>query len=100
MRPQGHLAPILHNSVPLQQDLVPLVMNPSYIERYKRLNPFIFVGVSTFEKAECWLVETENAFTTLGVVSKQKVILVTYMLMGEAGRWWQLKQITLPIPVT
>jgi len=75
-------------------------MDPNYIERYKRLNSFTFAGVSSFEEAEYWLAEPENAFTTLGVIPEQRVILVTYMLVREVGCWWQLKQATLPVSVT
>lgn len=75
-------------------------MDPSYIERYKRLNSSTFAGGSSFEEAEFWLFETKKAFKILGVIPEYKVILATYMLVGEANHWWQLKKATLPFPVT
>lgn len=64
------------------------MMDPDYIERYKRLNSSIFVEGFSFEEADYWLAETEKTFTTLGVIFEQRVILATYMLVGEAGHWW------------
>lgn len=76
------------------------MMDLDYIERYKRPNSSNFTRASFFEEGKFWLTETEKVFATLGVVSKHKVILATYMLVGEADCWWQLKQATLPVSVT
>lgn len=76
------------------------MIDPSYVKRYRRLNPSTFAGESSFEDVQYWLAETEKTFKTLGVDPEQRVTLVTYMLVGEADRWWELKQTTLPVPVT
>lgn len=34
------------------------------------------------------------------MTTKQKVILATFMLEGEAVNWWELKQTSLATPIT
>ena len=86
--------------VPLPRDPAPSLIDPGFIERYRRLNPSTFSGGSSFEEAQYWLAETERAFETLGVIPEQRAAIASYMLVGEAVRWWELKRATLPVPVT
>ncbi|XP_021902536.1 uncharacterized protein LOC110818081 [Carica papaya] len=75
-------------------------MDPSYIERDKRVNLVSFAGASTFYEAKNWLKMTEKSFRVLGMTNEQKVILATFMLKGEAEYWWEVNQTTLPTPIT
>lgn len=65
----------------------PLVVDLSCHKRFMRLNPPTFAGTKNFIKAERWLKTIEKVFRVLSVTTKQKVILVMHILIGEADRW-------------
>lgn len=62
------MVPPQHNPVPLQHDVVPPMMDLSYIKWHKKLNSSNFTGVFTFEEVEYWLAGTEKVFVTLRVI--------------------------------
>ncbi|XP_021899486.1 uncharacterized protein LOC110815837 [Carica papaya] len=76
------------------------VMDPDCHRKFMRLHPPTFTGTKNFIEAEGWLKEIEKAFRVLGVTSEHKVIMATYLLVGEADHWWKFRQTTLPIPIT
>lgn len=65
-----------------------------------RLNPPTFAGTKNFIKVKGQLKAIEKTFRVLGVTNEQKVILTMYMLVGKADHWQELRQITLPTPIT
>ncbi|XP_058068425.1 uncharacterized protein LOC131217505 [Magnolia sinica] len=59
------------------------------IEKFKRLKPPTFEGLSDPMEAEKWKKQIEKIFTVLGCDEEQKVTLAVFMLEGEADHWWE-----------
>ena len=47
-------------------------------------------------RANEWVAEIENNFRLLRCTDAQKVEIRSYLLVGEANRWWNLKSIAEP----
>ena len=71
------------------------------MELLMELNPQI-LGLTEFKKiqppprgeynptiAESWLMQIEKIFQAMECIGEQKVTYATYMLIGEAERWWK-----------
>ncbi|XP_057432441.1 uncharacterized protein LOC130725211 [Lotus japonicus] len=56
---------------------------------FKRQDPPRFSGESDPEKADIWIQELEKIFGVLQTPDDTKVVLATYMLLGDAEYWWR-----------
>ncbi|XP_043717596.1 uncharacterized protein LOC122665507 [Telopea speciosissima] len=67
------------------------------MERFKKLGPVVFKGVSTDPLwPAIWVEEMEKIFIVLECTDHQRVACATFMLQGEAHMWWKAhKQILI-----
>ncbi|XP_057418512.1 uncharacterized protein LOC130712710 [Lotus japonicus] len=56
---------------------------------FKRQDPPRFSGESDPEKADLWIQELEKIFGVLQTPDDTKLVLATYMLLGDAEYWWR-----------
>ncbi|XP_020524746.1 uncharacterized protein LOC110007554 [Amborella trichopoda] len=58
------------------------------IERFKILAPLAFFGHGGVEKAKRWMRQVEKIFEILHCSDEKKVILDTFMMVGDVEHWW------------
>ncbi|GFY85279.1 hypothetical protein Acr_04g0000170 [Actinidia rufa] len=74
---------------------VPAV-NLDLVKQFLKLKPPTFNGGMNPVKANEWLTEMEKNFWLLRCDEVQKVDIGSYLLIGEADRWWNLKGVREP----
>ncbi|KAF3777051.1 Transmembrane protein, partial [Nymphaea thermarum] len=56
---------------------------------FMTMQPPVFTGDGSPDKAEAWIEEIERIFEVLEVPGSNKVKYGSYMLKGDAQRWWK-----------
>ncbi|XP_058222624.1 uncharacterized protein LOC131332425 [Rhododendron vialii] len=67
--------------------------------RFKKLGPTEFDGPPNPLDAEEWMKKLEEIFQIMAVTDEQKVLLATFMLKGDARRWWEVTKQRLSAPM-
>ncbi|XP_058216825.1 uncharacterized protein LOC131327701 [Rhododendron vialii] len=67
--------------------------------RFKKLGPTEFDGPPNPLDAEEWMKKLEEIFQIMAVTDEQKVLLATFMLKGDARRWWEVIKQRLSAPM-
>ena len=57
-----------------------------------KFNPPAFKGESNLIVVESWVLDLEKYFEVLNCSKTQKVMFATFMLGGEAERWWRMEK--------
>ncbi|XP_057459270.1 uncharacterized protein LOC130749931, partial [Actinidia eriantha] len=73
------------------------VENVTVVRQFLKLKPPTFKGGMDPVKANDWLSEMEKNFRLLRCGERQKVEIGSYLLTGEASRWWNLKGVREPM---
>ncbi|XP_057468155.1 uncharacterized protein LOC130757418 [Actinidia eriantha] len=73
------------------------VENVTVVRQFLNLKPPTFKGGMDPVKANDWLSEMEKNFRLLRCGERQKVEIGSYLLTGEASRWWNLKGVREPM---
>ncbi|GFS36993.1 hypothetical protein Acr_00g0049100 [Actinidia rufa] len=73
------------------------VENVTVVRQFLKLKPPTFKGGMDPVKANDWLSEMEKNFRLLRCGERQKVEIGSYLLTGEANRWWNLKGVREPM---
>ncbi|KAF6161877.1 hypothetical protein GIB67_002587 [Kingdonia uniflora] len=71
-----------------QQARSPAVKEFSYLEQLQKYRHPTFFGNLVPSEAETWLKSIEKTLNVMKCLDKQQVTLATYLLQGEADRWW------------
>ncbi|KAF3781142.1 hypothetical protein EJ110_NYTH22189 [Nymphaea thermarum] len=58
-------------------------------KQFLSMQPPVFTGDGSSDKAEEWIEEIERIFEVLEVPGGKKVNYGSYMLKGDANRWWK-----------
>ena len=66
------------------------------VKEFLKLKPPTFQGGMDPIKANEWIAEIEKNFRLLRCTDAQKVEIGSYLLVGEANRWWNLKSLAEP----
>ncbi|GFZ12732.1 hypothetical protein Acr_23g0011170 [Actinidia rufa] len=66
------------------------------VRQFLKLKPPTFKGVIDPVKANNWILAMEKNFRLLRRREQQKVEIRSYLLAGEASRWWNLKEVREP----
>ena len=64
----------------------------STFKQFKKLNPPTFKGEYDPIVAESGILDAEKYFEVLNCSGTQKVVFATFMLGGEAKRWWRMEK--------
>ena len=70
--------------------------NIDLVKQFLKLKPLTFIGGMNPIKGNKWLTEMENNFWLLRCNEVQKVKISSYLLIGEADHWWNLKGVREP----
>ena len=70
--------------------------NVAPVKEFLKLKPPTFPGGMDPIRANEWITEIEKNFKLLRCTDAQKVEIGSYLLVGEANRWWNLKSIAEP----
>lgn len=62
-----------------------------YIKRFKESTPS-FMGIPNPDLTEKWVKQVEKISRVMMCTDDQKVRLEIFMLVGEAGSWWQMTE--------
>ena len=70
------------------------------LEKFKKLSPPTFNGMSGPDAAESWLDQIERAFVVMDLPDDLKLNLGTYQLVDQAGIWWKNVSRRVDAPTT
>ena len=56
---------------------------------FSRVNPPTYIGSTDPNVSEEWLLDIESMLETMECDTFQRVLLATFMLRGEAKKWWR-----------
>ena len=59
------------------------------LKNFMALRPPVFHGGADVTEAENWLLSTEKHLRSMGCIEAHKVQLGTFLLRGDAERWWE-----------
>ncbi|GFY97793.1 hypothetical protein Acr_12g0003340 [Actinidia rufa] len=68
------------------------VENVAIVKQFLKLKPPTFSGEMDPVKPNEWLLEMEKNFRLLKCGEPQEVEIGSYLLIGAASRWWNLKE--------
>jgi hypothetical protein len=60
-------------------------------EKFRRQQPPIYEGKAGAEVAEDWFLQTERLLRVMDCANNNMVRYATYLLSGQANRWWETK---------
>jgi hypothetical protein len=60
-------------------------------EKFRRQQPPIYEGKAGAEVAEDWFLQTERLLKVMDCADNNMVRYATYLLSGQANRWWETK---------
>ncbi|KAH7837906.1 hypothetical protein Vadar_019407 [Vaccinium darrowii] len=90
--PPQQLPPPVPNAIQNQpQNVEPQTATGLNLKEFLKLKPLTFEGGINPAAAYEWLAETKKIFKVISCSEAQKVKLASYMLKGEAYRWWNMK---------
>ena len=75
-------------------------MGIQLLERFKKLFPVEFEGITNPEKAENWLNDVTRVLDAMQVVGEERVILATFTFTAAARTWWEAIKRQLMSPTT
>ncbi|GFY88930.1 hypothetical protein Acr_06g0008700 [Actinidia rufa] len=78
------------------EDLVIPMESVAVVRQFLKLKPPTFKGGMDPVKANDWILTMEKNFRLLRCGEQQKVEIGSYLLAGEASRWWNLKGVREP----
>ncbi|GFY85287.1 hypothetical protein Acr_04g0000250 [Actinidia rufa] len=78
------------------EDPVILMESVAVVRQFLKLKPPTFKGGMDPVKANDWILAMEKNFRLLRCGEQQKVEIGSYLLAGEASRWWNLKGVREP----
>ena len=58
------------------------------LERFRKMQPRVFIGGNASEQAKNWLMKLEKSFAALNIDDNEMVSLVIFQLTGDASRWY------------
>ena len=70
--------------------------NVAAVKEFLKLKPPMYQGGMDPIKANEWIAEIEKNFKLLRCTDAQNVGIGSYLLVGEANRWWNLKSLAEP----
>ena len=71
-----------------QNEIPQPIIDVTTIKNFLRLKPPTYSGGMDAVKSQEWINELEKNFRLLGCSERQKVEIGSYLLTGEANRWW------------
>jgi hypothetical protein len=60
-------------------------------EKFRRQQPPIYEGKAGAEVVEDWFLQTERLLRVMDCADNNMVRYATYLLSGQANRWWETK---------
>ncbi|KAG8379341.1 hypothetical protein BUALT_Bualt07G0078300 [Buddleja alternifolia] len=62
------------------------------IERFRKMNPPPFKGISDSQAIQDWISRLEKIFDAVECPETEKVTCAAFIMEGEADRWWKLER--------
>ncbi|GFZ13525.1 hypothetical protein Acr_23g0019100 [Actinidia rufa] len=79
----------------IEDPIIP-IESVAVVRQFLKLKPPTFKGGMDPVKANDWILAMEKNFRLLRCGEQQKVEIGSYLLAGEASRWWNLKGVREP----